>query len=75
MIKRLHCPYGMKWSDVQDKKESFGMCSICSRNIIDIQQYSENEIIEIMSKDPESCIKLDLNNPNIRIEYIHGSEK
>lgn len=67
-MKKLSCPYEIQWSDLQNLEGSSSKsCGICSKTIFDTQNLSEKEIKLLIKNDASVCLKLDLNQNNIRI--------
>ena len=68
LIKKLHCPYGVKWDDLSTQQETSNRyCNICEKNIIDTDNLSDNAVINIVKSNPEVCLKISMDNQNIRI--------
>ena len=67
LIKRLHCPRGLKWSDMRRSDSIQRACDFCERNIIDTQNLNDEAVLAIVLQDTSACLKLDLNDSNIRI--------
>lgn len=67
-IKKLHCPYGVNWSDlIHTENKHSRQCDICEKNIIDTKSFSEEEIIKLIHQGSAVCLKIDLNQDNIRV--------
>lgn len=67
LIKKLDCPFRVKWEDLNDHHSTFRKCLNCDRSILDTKYLSEEELIETMNKDPNTCLKLDFNQDNVKI--------
>lgn len=67
LIKKLHCPRGVKWSDLHHSDPIQKYCVFCERNIIDTKSLDDESVLTIAIQDAEVCLKLDINNSNIRI--------
>jgi len=72
LIKRLHCPLKIKWNELEynslDHKNKF--CIHCDKSIIDTSQESDKKIYSMVQRNPNLCLKIDLNNKNMK--YISG---
>lgn len=64
-IKRLHCPYGVKWEQLPPGNSGFRTCSVCKHQIVDSATLPDEELLCMTEADPDTCIKVDLNQPNI----------
>ena len=71
-IKKMHCPCGMTWSDLEPiDKSSSKKCSTCNQSIIDTEFLTDTEVLSLVIKHPQTCLKIDLNQKNIRL-LAHG---
>lgn len=68
-IKRLFCPYKVYWENLLLNKENPAtrFCSHCNHQIIDTAMISDTELLEVLRKDSETCLKVDLNQNNLKI--------
>ncbi len=68
-IKKLECPYKMKWSEMQklDNNTKARKCLTCSDSVIDTAFFSDEELLEMVARNPKLCVKIDLNQPNVEI--------
>ena len=71
LIKKLNCPYRILWNELTST-ESVGIrsCNICDKNITDTALLADKEILKLTKKDPAVCLKLDLNQDNIRVVNV-----
>lgn len=71
-IKKLHCPYLMKWKNmnkingVPDR-----MCSVCDKTIFDTEAMSDKQVVSLVEKNSDACLKLNLNQKNISVVNIY----
>ena len=72
-LKKLHCPYRIRWQVLQQFEESPRQrtCSECNHQILDTAQYDDTELLAILTSNPETCLKIDINQPNVETMY-HG---
>ena len=73
LIKKLHCPYGVKWDSLPREQISYRHCAMCGKNIFDISHMNDKELMGIVENDPKICLKLDISNPNIRVVNHNAS--
>ena len=66
-IKSLQCPLKINWELLDPHNLYSKKCSHCERSIIDTQFFSDEEINEIVSLTPNTCLKIDLNQNNVKI--------
>lgn len=67
-IKKLSCPFRMNWNDLEKGHNSVSRkCSNCDHSIVDTEVLSDNELLKMVKQDPETCLKIDLNQNNIKI--------
>jgi len=68
LIKKLDCPLGISWDDLLST-QSIGTrsCNICDKNISDTALLAGKDVLQLIKKDPAACLKVDLNQENIRV--------
>ena len=69
IIKKLNCPYAMQWDTLHGKGTPYRECSKCSHLIIDTAFFTEEELLHALKNNPDTCLKIDLNQHNITIEH------
>ncbi|MDG1279620.1 MAG: hypothetical protein P8O16_20285 [Algoriphagus sp.] len=68
LIKKLDCPFQIEWSSLAASKDGKSrVCSVCDHSIVDTSKLTEQELLNIIKKNPDACLKVDLNQENIRI--------
>jgi hypothetical protein len=67
LIKELHCPRGVKWNDLIQTDLIKRDCKFCENTIIDIRDMEDGKVLAIAMENSSACLKLDLNDPNIRV--------
>lgn len=66
-IKQLHCNVNQQWDDLTviegftDTKH----CDYCQQNIIDTAAMSDDFLLQLLQKNPETCLKISFNQPNL----------
>ncbi len=66
-VKRMHCPFQMNWDDLEHSRKAKPLCVNCNRFIIDTQELADDELLTIIKQNPEACLKVDLNQENLKI--------
>jgi hypothetical protein len=66
-IKQLNCPYKVHWDNLESYNSNVRMCSTCDRHIVDTELLSDDEVLSMINYKPDTCLKIDLNQPNIKI--------
>lgn len=70
-IKKMHCPYpSLKWSElstIEGKMDK--VCSLCESRIVETKEYSDEALLKHLQEAPDTCLKIDLNQENIRIVH------
>lgn len=72
LIKKLDCPYLAKWQDMNRIDGTPDrVCSTCDKTIFDTEAMSDNEVIHLTNKNPNACLKVNLNQDNISVINIY----
>lgn len=66
-IKQLNCPFRMDWDDLEPTSTTYRKCSNCDHFIIDTAYTSDDELLHLVKENPNTCMKIDLNQHNINI--------
>jgi hypothetical protein len=66
-IKKLACPFLMNWSELQPIKVGVRNCNQCNRAIIDTAILEDDALLEIVRTNPNTCLKVDLNQNNLTV--------
>jgi hypothetical protein len=66
-VKKLSCPYKMNWDDLARTNDTKRKCSNCGHFILDTEYLTDEELLSIVSKNPDTCLKIDLTQANIKI--------
>ncbi len=62
-LKTISCPKKISYSSLIRKTDKHMLCSSCKRNIIDTDNISEEELIDILTKDKDTCLVINRLNP------------
>ncbi len=68
LIKKLECPFNIKWSDLS-LTTTYGVrsCNLCKNTITDTDALTDKVVVEIVKLDANICLKVNLNQLNIRM--------
>jgi hypothetical protein len=66
-VKTLNCPFKIGWDNLEDTKTSFRNCPNCKHLIIDTESLTDESLILIVRQNPKTCLKIDLNQHNLKI--------
>ena len=66
-IKKMNCPYNMKWDNLKETSNTSRKCSNCDQLIINTEYISDDELLTMVSENSGTCLKIDLNQNNIKI--------
>lgn len=67
LIKRLHCPKSLAWDELKEGEPFQRFCAFCEVSVIDTATETEESIMALMENKPNSCIKLDIHQANLKI--------
>ena len=65
-LKKLHCPKKVRNSDLETQNGKLN-CSVCSQAILDTDGMSDPDLLEVLNNKPRQCVKIDLNQSNLKI--------
>ena len=65
-LKTIECPKKISSIDLEIKDEQTLYCNNCKKDIIDTQYISEKELIKILKKNKDTCLKISRRNPMFR---------
>ena len=66
-IKKINCPFNMRWDNLIGDDLSNRKCSKCDHRIIDTQLLTDVELLNMVKENAKTCLKIDLNQHNIKI--------
>jgi len=67
LIKKLACPFRMNWSELQPIKVGVRNCNQCNHPIIETAIFKDDELLEMVRTNSNTCLKVDLNQNNLTI--------
>ena len=68
-LKRLQCPVRVMWKDMMENGSNTRACSHCNKTINDTEHLSDAEIEHLLTQDPQACLKVSLNQDNVKIVH------
>lgn len=77
-IKQLFCPLRKQWNDLETKGYEGSdtaillkgkTCKECEKTVYDTSLLNENELQELFKNDPQTCLKIDINQPNLTLTH------
>lgn len=66
-IKKMYCPFRVNWEDLERTTKESRTCKTCAHLIVDTEQLTDTEILHLVKENPNTCLKIDLHQPNITI--------
>lgn len=67
-VKRMNCPFKVIWDDLEEiNRSTLRKCSNCNRTIIDTEYLSDEGLLKMIGQNPDTCLKIDLNQHNIKL--------
>ena len=71
VIKKMYCPYpSLRWDELSSVEGSLDRnCSLCEKNVIETKDMNDEMLCKLIQEEPESCLKIDFNQENIRIVH------
>ena len=70
-LKRLHCPKDVNWESMTDSVlPDAKICQVCTRLVHDTAAMTENDIVQLLERDPAACLNISLTQNNITVMPI-----
>ena len=58
-VKKMQCPIGVNWENMKPGKSDLErVCSHCNKSILNVEFLSDDEVLFLLNKRPETCIKI-----------------
>lgn len=67
-IKTLDCPFKINWDSLEVVNSDIRKCTNCDHVIIDTKDLTDNDLLQLVRQNPDTCIKIDLNQKNLLVE-------
>ena len=71
LIKKMYCPCpSLKWDALSSTKDSMHkFCDICESSVVETKDLSDESLLAMLNENPNTCLKVDLNQENLRIVH------
>lgn len=70
LIKRLRCAFQVDWSKLGPTDDpAVRHCDLCQHAVTDTAQRTEEELLALMTENPQACLKVDLSQENLTLTY------
>lgn len=66
-VKTMNCPYKVRWDNLETTTSTSRKCTNCDHSILDTAVLTDEDLLHIVRQHPDTCLKIDLNQPNISI--------
>ena len=66
-VKTMNCPYKVRWDNLGATTSSTRKCTNCDHSILDTAVLTDEDLLHIVRQNPGTCLKIDLNQHNIKI--------
>lgn len=66
-IKKLDCPYRLHWDQLDVIDTTSRKCTYCDHFILDTKFITDDELMAMVKNNPKTCVKIDLNQHNIKV--------
>jgi hypothetical protein len=66
-VKQMNCPYKLNWDNLEATSKTFRKCANCDHLIINTEYLSDDELLSMVKENPDTCLKIDLDQHNIEI--------
>jgi hypothetical protein len=66
-VKTMNCPYKMSWDNLETTNSALRKCTNCDYLIVDTEALTDDDILNVVRQNPDTCLKIDLNQHNIKI--------
>lgn len=66
-LKKMECPLRINWNQLEDNNRKTRKCNSCDRNIINTEFLSDKNLVELLKKNPNTCLKININQNNLSV--------
>lgn len=66
-VKTMKCPYKMSWENLEASNSNMRKCAACDHLIVDTEFFTDDELLKMVRQNHATCLKIDLNQHNIKI--------
>ncbi len=58
-VKKMQCQIGVDWDKMElGNNDLERICSHCNKSVLDVEFLSDDEVLFLLNKKPETCIKI-----------------
>ena len=72
-LKILDCPLKKSWQELKPVEFGKRMCDSCSCHVHDTAMMSDQELVDLLIKEPDACLKVSSDQPNCTV--VRGVRK
>lgn len=70
-LKVLECPKKVQASELKKLSADSYKCSFCDHIILETAGLTDEQLQQILKKDPQQCLKVNINQSNLKIrKYV-----
>jgi hypothetical protein len=62
-LKELSCPLKITMLDLKNPESPISHCCQCERAVVNTDHMSEHQLVELLQKQPDTCININRFNP------------
>ena len=67
-LKTISCPLNVTEQDLHQISETKFSCEKCAREVVQTDFLTEDEIIDLLTMNPDTCLKISVLDPLFKIE-------
>ena len=67
-LKTINCPSNVSDQDLHQISETKLSCEKCAKEVVQTDFLTEDEIIDLLTTNPDTCLKISLFDPLFRVE-------
>ncbi len=58
-VKKMQCPRDVEWGNIMPGKNDIERnCIHCNKSVLNIEFLSDDEVVFLLNKRPETCLKI-----------------
>jgi hypothetical protein len=73
-LKKLNCKFDVSWDHMEPMRNNSRKCANCKHPVYNTENVSDSELLELFQQSPKACLKIDLNQANVKIVNITSNE-
>ena len=67
-LKTINCPLNVSDQDLHQISETKFSCEKCAKEVVQTDFLTEKQIIDLLTTNPDTCLKISLFDPLFRVE-------